>query len=286
MLASGIGVSKPDGDHLRQYPVCLDLHATPPRSASGLYPDLGAVADGWPIPRAAGMEGRRPRAGRTRGWAHEVAASQFATTREQPLTPSPRVSVFIVDDEPLARRRLRDLLRHVPWLESVGEAATPEAAIAAIDDLQPDLVFLDVRLPGLSGLDVLSRVKHRPAVIFTTAHDQFAVPAFDVGAIDYLLKPFDRERFDRAIDRVRPLLDRAEGTEPADLARDAQGGERTTRPEPCRRPRSLRQSSGSPEQGRGAHRRPTDGEHDERGSGATESTPTQLSSATRRRNLT
>jgi len=194
--------------------------------------------------------------------------------------------VFIVDDEPLARRRLRDLLRHVPWLESVGEAATPEAAIAAIDDLQPDLVFLDVRLPGLSGLDVLSRVKHRPAVIFTTAHDQFAVPAFDVGAIDYLLKPFDRERFDRAIDRVRPLLDRAEGTEPADLARDAQGGERTTRPEPCRRPRSLRQSSGSPEQGRGAHRRPTDGEHDERGSGATESTPTQLSSATRRRNLT
>jgi len=91
------------------------------------------------------------------------------------MTPT----VFIVDDEPLARRRLRDLLRHVPWLESVGEAATPEAAIAAIDDLQPDLVFLDVRLPGRSGLDVLSRVKHRPAVIFTTAHDQFAVPAFD-----------------------------------------------------------------------------------------------------------
>jgi len=145
------------------------------------------------------------------------------------VTSSPRVSVFIVDDEPLARRRLRDLLRNVPWLESVGEAATAEAAIAAIDELQPDLVFLDVRLPGLSGLDVLSRVKHGPAVIFTTAHDQFAVTAFDVGAIDYLLKPFDRERFDRAIDRVRPLLDRAEGTEPADLARDAQGADRMTR---------------------------------------------------------
>jgi len=145
------------------------------------------------------------------------------------MTSTPRVSVFIVDDEPLARRRLRDLVREVPWLESVGEAATAQAAIAAINELHPDLVFLDVRLPGLSGLDVLAQVKHAPAVIFTTAHDQFAVTAFDVGALDYLLKPFDQERFDRAIDRARPLLERAEGTGAVDFARDAQGGERMTR---------------------------------------------------------
>ena len=180
-------------------------------------------------PPACGEE-RQPEAVRTRRGVHGIAAVLRAVTGEHPaMMSSPRVSVFIVDDEPLARRRLRDMVRGVPWLESVGEAATAQAAIAAIDELQPDLVFLDVRLPGRSGLDVLAEVKHAPAVIFTTAHDQFAVTAFDVGALGYLLKPFDQERFDRAIDRVRPLLDRAAGTETADRARDAPGGERMTR---------------------------------------------------------
>lgn len=118
------------------------------------------------------------------------------------------VTAFVVDDEPLARSRLRALIAETPWLRHVGDAGTARAAIAAIDELRPQLVFLDVRLPGHSGLEVLQRVTHTPAVIFTTAYDQFAVTAFELGAFDYLLKPFGRERFGRAMERVRPLLHR------------------------------------------------------------------------------
>ena len=136
------------------------------------------------------------------------------------MNAQPSVTALIVEDEPLARRRLRDLVRDVPWLECLGEAATGRAAIAAIDELQPDLVFLDVRLPGVSGIDVLSRVRHAPAVIFTTAFDQFAVTAFELAAIDYLVKPFGRERFTRALARARPLLERGAGA-PVERAREA-----------------------------------------------------------------
>ena len=128
------------------------------------------------------------------------------------------VTAFVVDDEPLARRRLRELIQNAPWITCVGEAATARAAIAAINELQPDLVFLDVRLPGPSGLDVLAQVKHTPAVIFTTAYDRFAVTAFELGAIDYLLKPFGHERFGRAIERARPLLEAQIGVSAAERA--------------------------------------------------------------------
>lgn len=131
------------------------------------------------------------------------------------------IDVLIVEDEPLARRRLRELIRDVAWLECIGEAITGRAAIAAIDELQPDLVFLDIQLPGCSGLDVLARVHHTPAVIFTTAHDQFAITAFELAALDYLLKPFGRDRFARAIERARPLLQRHGGTDAAQRAREA-----------------------------------------------------------------
>jgi two-component system LytT family response regulator len=137
------------------------------------------------------------------------------------MNAHPSATGFIVEDEPLARRRLRELIRDVGWLECVGEAATGRAAIAAIDALEPDLVFLDVQLPGMSGLDVLARVRHRPAVIFTTAHDQFAVTAFELAAVDYLLKPFGRERFGRALERARPLLERANADPITDRAREA-----------------------------------------------------------------
>ena len=120
---------------------------------------------------------------------------------------SDAATAFIVEDEPLARRRLRDLMRPVPWLRCIGEAATGGSAIAAIDELEPDLVFLDIRLPDISGIDVLSRLRHAPAVIFTTAYDQFAVTAFELAAVDYLLKPFGKDRFSRAIERARPLVD-------------------------------------------------------------------------------
>jgi len=130
------------------------------------------------------------------------------------------VTSLVVDDEPLARGRLRRLIKDVPWLACVGEAANGRAAIAAIDEAQPDLVFLDVQLPGMSGIDVLARIAHVPAVIFTTAYDQFAVTAFELGALDYLLKPFGRERFTRAIERARPLLERQVGAAVTDRARD------------------------------------------------------------------
>jgi len=131
------------------------------------------------------------------------------------------VTGLIVEDEPLARRRLRDLIKDVPWLECLGEVSSGRAAIAAIDELQPDLVFLDVRLPGVSGIDVLSRVRHRPAVIFTTAYDQFAVTAFELAALDYLLKPFGRERFGRAVARARPLLEQQAAAAAVERAREA-----------------------------------------------------------------
>jgi two-component system LytT family response regulator len=136
------------------------------------------------------------------------------------MTAAGSVTCLIVEDEPLARRRLRQLMRDVPWLHCLGEAANGRAAISAIDELQPDLVFLDMRLPGMSGLDVLARVQHVPAVIFTTAYDQFAVAAFELGAIDYLLKPFGTERFGRALERARPHLERQLGEQAAARARE------------------------------------------------------------------
>ena len=90
--------------------------------------------------------------------------------------------------------------------------------------MQPDLVFLDVRLPGASGLAVLARLRHKPAVIFTTAYDHFAVAAFELAALDYLLKPFGRERFTRAINRAKPLLDRQVGAAAAERAEGALRG--------------------------------------------------------------
>lgn len=113
---------------------------------------------------------------------------------------------LIVEDEPLARDTLRDFLRDEADVELVGEAADGAAAVAAIDGLAPDVVFLDIRLPGLSGLGVLERLRHRPWVVFTTAYDRYAVSAFELEAVDYLLKPFGRQRFRTTLDRVRRRL--------------------------------------------------------------------------------
>ena len=139
------------------------------------------------------------------------------------MSTAPSTTALIVEDEPLARRRLRDLIRDVAWMTLIGESATGHAAIAAIDELQPELIFLDVRLPDMTGLDVLSRIRHTPSVIFTTAFDQFAATAFELAALDYLLKPFGAERFKRAIERARPLLRHRDGPVAADRARDALG---------------------------------------------------------------
>jgi two-component system LytT family response regulator len=116
-----------------------------------------------------------------------------------------KMRTLIVDDERLARQKLRTLLQRHSDVELVGESANGEAALADIARLLPDLVFLDVRMPGKSGFDVVNGLGPGPApyVVFVTAYGDHAVEAFEVEAVDYLLKPFDRERLDRAVARVR-----------------------------------------------------------------------------------
>ena len=123
-----------------------------------------------------------------------------------------KIRVLIVDDEPLARDRLRRLLGDFADLTIVGECAHGREALETIPDLHPDLLFLDVQMPELDGFSMLAALapKDRPAVIFTTAYDKFAVRAFEVHAIDYLLKPFDQERLRAAVERARNSLLQAE----------------------------------------------------------------------------
>ena len=116
------------------------------------------------------------------------------------------VTVLVADDEAIARQGLRDLLGDVEWLRVVGEAANGPAAVEAINTLRPELVFLDIQMPGLLGTDVLRRVAHRPFVVFTTAHGQHAATAFELGALDYLLKPFGAERLRKTLERVRAAI--------------------------------------------------------------------------------
>jgi len=111
--------------------------------------------------------------------------------------------VIIVDDEPPARREMRRLLVEFPWMEIVGEAGSAAEAEALIEELHPELIFLDIQMPGGSGFDLLSRLEHVPQVVFTTAHDEHAVRAFEVNALDYLLKPIDPRRLASTLDRVR-----------------------------------------------------------------------------------
>jgi len=117
--------------------------------------------------------------------------------------------ILIVDDEALARQRLEDLLRHQDNVEIVGFADNGEAAISAIRALKPDLVFLDVQMPGATGIDVIRTIgpQDMPATVFVTAYDQYALKAFDLAAIDYLVKPFDDERFEQAFARARRLIE-------------------------------------------------------------------------------
>ena len=119
-----------------------------------------------------------------------------------------RIRTIIVDDEPLARKRLRALLAGEEEFEVVAECGNGEQAVEAIESMEPDLVFLDIRMPGMDGFDVLRNLSpgRFPLVVFVTAYDRYAVQAFEVRALDYLLKPFDADRFAETLERVRGRL--------------------------------------------------------------------------------
>src|SRR4029077_18698443 len=141
-----------------------------------------------------------------------------------------------VDDEKPARDRLRRLIADHADFVVVGEGDDLPSAVALIDRERPDLCFLDVRMPEGDGFEVLRQVSHVPRVIFTTAYDQYAVQAFEVSSLDYLLKPFDRRRFASALDRAREAMGR-EGppaTEILRLLEEIRAGVRTTQGDAAR----------------------------------------------------
>lgn len=120
-----------------------------------------------------------------------------------------KLTALIADDEPLARRRLAALVADVSWVQQVGEACDGAEAVELTEALRPDVLFLDIKMPELSGVEVVQRLAIAPLVIFTTAHDQHAVTAFELGAVDYLLKPFGAPRFLAAIERAEAQDDYA-----------------------------------------------------------------------------
>jgi DNA-binding LytR/AlgR family response regulator len=114
--------------------------------------------------------------------------------------------VLIVDDEPLARERLKRLLADIEGVEVIGEAESGVRAVEMIEGQNPDLILLDIQMPGLDGFEVIEALAHPPLVIFVTAYDEYAIRAFEVHALDYLLKPFSQERLERAIFRAQEEL--------------------------------------------------------------------------------
>ncbi len=124
-----------------------------------------------------------------------------------------KIRAAIVDDEPLARRRIRHLLAEAPDVDVVAECANGKDAIESLEESPPDLLFLDIQMPEIDGFDVLQAigVGRVPVVIFVTAYDQFALRAFEAHALDYLLKPFDDERFAAALQRARERIRQQQG---------------------------------------------------------------------------
>lgn len=111
---------------------------------------------------------------------------------------------IVIDDEPAARRLMRNLLReHSSLVEVIDEAGTGAEAIQKIEALQPDLIFLDIQMPDLTGFEVIEKLKHKPSIIFTTAYEQYAIRAFESFSIDYLLKPIKEERLEKSMMKLR-----------------------------------------------------------------------------------
>lgn len=140
-----------------------------------------------------------------------------------------KVTTLVVDDEPIARAGLKAMLAQFDWLEVIGEAGDGDSAVTAIREMQPQLVFLDVQMPGLVGTEVLRRVERQPLVIFTTAYSEHAVTAFELGAVDYLLKPFGPKRLAAAMERVRGAIGQPVSVDPIERLSGALGGGPITR---------------------------------------------------------
>jgi two-component system LytT family response regulator len=113
-----------------------------------------------------------------------------------------QTTTLLIDDEPLARQLLREYLQDYPAVRIIGECTNGKQAVHTINELRPDLVFLDIRMPGMDGFEVLEHIAHVPRVIFSTAYGDHALKAFEANAVDYLLKPYDRRRFSRAMEKV------------------------------------------------------------------------------------
>lgn len=128
------------------------------------------------------------------------------------MSPSQAPTALIADDEPLLRERLRShLLRLWPELQIVGEARNGREAVEMFDLHAPDIVFLDVHMPGLNGIDAARSIARRAEIVFVTAYEQYAVQAFEQGALDYLIKPFDEQRLDDTVQRLKQRLAAAPG---------------------------------------------------------------------------
>jgi two-component system LytT family response regulator len=125
-----------------------------------------------------------------------------------------KLRAYLVDDEPLALERLRRLLEQTGRVEVTGSSTEPEQAVAALTADPPDVCFLDIQMPRLNGFDVLGKLPRQPIVIFTTAYDQYALRAFGVNAVDYLLKPIEPEAVNRAIGKVETLRESGRHVQP------------------------------------------------------------------------
>src|SRR6185503_20056914 len=167
--------------------------------------DAQPIAVAWCRPaqrcRAAAIAVRRRRHARSPSLGSGSRARAHSHS-----TRSCRMRAMIVDDEPLARRELRRLLAEFPWVEIVAEAGNIVEAAREIEASTPELLFLDIKMPGGTGFDLLAKLEHVPRVIFTTAYDDHAVQAFEVNALDYLLKPIEPERLAGALARARGPL--------------------------------------------------------------------------------
>ena len=137
------------------------------------------------------------------------------------MSDDPSFRVVVVDDEPLARTVIREYLKSHPGVDIVAECGNGFEAVKAVTELSPDLMFLDIQMPKLDGFEVLELLGRSVPVVFTTAFDQYALRAFDVHAVDYLLKPFDEARFSEALSRARQRIQAAEALPVDALVADA-----------------------------------------------------------------